>query len=61
MDEQQPTPTEEEQGQPPERQAEEDAMRYPGHDDPEATIDPDPESETQTARGGGAFRPEDAD
>ena len=31
----QPEPTEEEQEQPPVRQEEEDAMRGPGHDDPE--------------------------
>ena len=31
----QPEPTEEEQEQVPERQEEEDAMRGPGHDDPE--------------------------
>ena len=33
---QQPEPTEEEQEQAPERLPEEDAMRYPGHDDPDA-------------------------
>jgi hypothetical protein len=31
----QPEPTEEEQEQVPDRQGEEDAMRGPGHDDPE--------------------------
>ena len=40
----QPTPTEREQEQPPDRQAEEDAMRYPGHDNPHEVEDPDPSS-----------------
>jgi hypothetical protein len=40
----QPEPTEEEQEQGPERREEEDAMRYPGHDDPHDVIDPDPSS-----------------
>ena len=31
----QPEPTEEEQEQAQERQGEEEAMRYPGHDDPQ--------------------------
>lgn len=37
----QPEPTEEEQEQGPERQAEEDAMRGPGHDDPEQAQEED--------------------
>ena len=36
----QPEPTEDEQEQGPERRREEDAMRAPGHDDPEA-VQPD--------------------
>ncbi len=40
---QQPEPTEEEQEQVPERQQEEDAMRYPGHDDPELPAEPPPD------------------
>jgi hypothetical protein len=40
----QPEPTEEEQEQAPERIAEEDAMRGPGHDDPHDAVDPDPSS-----------------
>jgi hypothetical protein len=36
----QPEPTEEEQEQAPERLQDEDAMRYPGHEDPES-VDPD--------------------
>ncbi len=36
----QPAPSEEEQEQVLERQAEEDAMRYPGHEDPHGVIDP---------------------
>jgi hypothetical protein len=39
----QPKPTEEEQEQGPERQQEEDAMRYPGHED-ETAGNPDPDS-----------------
>jgi hypothetical protein len=60
VDETHPAPSEREQEQGPEREREEDAMRYPGHDDPESVIDPDPDSETETARGGGALRPDDA-
>jgi hypothetical protein len=41
----QPEPTEEEQEQAPERLPEEDAMRYPGHDDPERVVDPDAPSD----------------
>ncbi len=37
-------PTAEEQDQPLERLEEEDAQRYPGHDDPEQTIEPDPKA-----------------
>lgn len=40
----QPGPTREEQDQAPERLPEEDAMRYPGHDDPQSVEDPDPSS-----------------
>ena len=40
----QPEPTEREQEETQERQSEEDAMRYPGHDDPHAVEDPDPSS-----------------
>ncbi len=38
-----PEPTEEEQESLLERRAEEDAQRYPAHDDPENVIDPDEE------------------
>ena len=41
---QQPEATPEEQDASLERLAEEDAMRYPGHDDPEETIEPDPDT-----------------
>ena len=41
-----PEATEEEHDQAPERLAAEDAMRYPGHDDPHQTIDPDPASDS---------------
>jgi hypothetical protein len=37
----QPEPTPEEQDTPLERREEEDAQRYPGHEDPERLIDPD--------------------
>jgi hypothetical protein len=37
----QPEATESEQEQAPERLPEEDAMRYPGHDDPHSVQDPD--------------------
>ena len=40
----QPGPTPEEQEQTPERLPDEDAMRYPGHDDPHSVEDPDPSS-----------------
>ena len=40
----QPEPTDREQEEAPDRQADEDAMRYPGHDDPHDVIDPDPAS-----------------
>ncbi len=36
----QPPATEHEQEQGPERQREEDAMRYPGHDDPHGVTEP---------------------
>jgi hypothetical protein len=35
-------PTPEEEDASVERRAEEDAQRYPGHDDPDETIEPDP-------------------
>jgi hypothetical protein len=37
----QPEPTPEEEDAPLERREEEDAQRYPGHDDPERVVDPD--------------------
>jgi hypothetical protein len=37
----QPTPTEEERDAPPERREEEDAQRYPGHEDPEEAREPE--------------------
>jgi hypothetical protein len=40
----QPEPTEGEQDQAPERLPDEDAMRYPGHEDPHSVRDPDPSS-----------------
>ena len=40
----QPEPTEEEQEQAPERLPDEDAMRYPGHENPERVVDPDSSS-----------------
>jgi hypothetical protein len=40
----QPEPTPEEQDAPLERREEEDAQRYPGHENPEETIEPDPDS-----------------
>lgn len=40
----QPEPTEREQEKAPERLPDEDAMRYPGHDDPQSVQDPDPGS-----------------
>ena len=39
----QPQPTEEEQEQVLERQQEEEAMRYPGHDDPELPVEQRPQ------------------
>jgi hypothetical protein len=36
----QPQPSEGEQEQAPERRDDEDAMRYPGHEDPYSTEDP---------------------
>lgn len=38
-----PEPTPEEQDAPLERREEEDAQRYPAHEDPERVIDPDDE------------------
>jgi len=40
----QPEPTREEEDTPLERREEEDAQRYPGHEDPERVIDPDPDA-----------------
>jgi hypothetical protein len=37
----QPEPTEEEQEQGAERLQDEDAMRYPGHEDPDEVAEPD--------------------
>jgi hypothetical protein len=37
----QPAPTPEEEEAPPERRTDEDAERYPAHEDPERVIDPD--------------------
>ncbi len=48
-------PTEEEQAQVPERLQEEEAMRYPAHDDPHDLIDPG----AVEAEGGGPVRRED--
>ena len=39
-----PEPTPEEQDIALERLEEEDALRYPGHEDPERVIEPDPDS-----------------
>ena len=41
-----PEPTEEEHDAPPERQQDEDAQRYPAHEDPERVIEPDELRET---------------
>jgi hypothetical protein len=41
----QPEPTDEEQEQAPGRLPDEDAMRYPGRDDPERVVDPDESSD----------------
>jgi hypothetical protein len=38
----QPEPTEEERNAPLERREEEDAQRYPAHEDPEEIVNPDP-------------------
>jgi hypothetical protein len=40
----QPEPTEGEQEEAPERLPDEDAMRYPGHEDPHSVRDPDSSS-----------------
>jgi hypothetical protein len=40
----QPEPTPEEEDAPLERRQEEDAQRYPGHDDPAETLEPDPDA-----------------
>jgi hypothetical protein len=45
----QPEPTEEEQEQVPERLPEEDAMRYPGHEDPESAREPKDDAEIHDA------------
>jgi hypothetical protein len=39
-----PEPTPAEEDAPPERREEEDAQRYPAHEDPERVIEPDPSS-----------------
>jgi hypothetical protein len=39
-----PEPRPEEQDAPPERREEEDAQRYPAHEDPERVIEPDPDT-----------------
>jgi hypothetical protein len=36
-----PEPTPEEEDAPPERREEEDAQRYPAHEDPERVVEPD--------------------
>jgi hypothetical protein len=41
---QQPEPTPEEEDASLERRQEEDAQRYPGHDDPDEVIEPDPDT-----------------
>ena len=41
---QQPDPTPEEEDASLERREEEEATRYPGHENPEETIEPDPEA-----------------
>jgi hypothetical protein len=41
---QQPEPTPEEEDAPLERREDEEAARYPGHDDPERVIKPDPDA-----------------
>ncbi|HYX88069.1 MAG TPA: hypothetical protein VE753_01740 [Gaiellaceae bacterium] len=45
----QPEPTPEEQEQVPERQPEEEAMRGPGHDDPERATEPQDDAEIHDA------------
>jgi hypothetical protein len=40
----QPQPTPEEEDAPLERREDEDAQRYPAHEDPERVIDPDPDA-----------------
>jgi hypothetical protein len=45
----QPEPTPEEQDAPLERREEEEAQRYPAHEDPERVIDPDEASERDGA------------
>jgi hypothetical protein len=44
-----PEPTEEERDAPLERREEEDAQRYPSHEDPERVIDPDGGGEEREA------------
>jgi hypothetical protein len=40
----QPEPTREEEDAPLERREEQDAQRYPGDEDPERVVDPDPDA-----------------
>jgi hypothetical protein len=44
-----PDRTPEEENAPPQRREEEDAQRYPAHEDPERVIDPDEASERDGA------------
>ncbi|HKO74578.1 MAG TPA: hypothetical protein VJU01_04620 [Gaiellaceae bacterium] len=46
-----PEPTQEEHEAPPERRQDEDAQRYPTHEDPERVIDPDELRETSERDG----------
>jgi hypothetical protein len=39
-----PEPTRAEEGAPLERREDEDAQSYPGHEDPDRVIDPDPDA-----------------
>ena len=45
-----PEPTREEEDAPLERRQDEDAQRYPAHEDPERVIDPDPDAPKDTPR-----------
>jgi hypothetical protein len=47
----QPEPTLEEEDAPLERREEEDAQRYPAHEDPERVMDPDDEIEASKRDG----------